>query len=136
MTAADFLQIREVGDHRCLLAAERQIDQIPHIKKPVFDGGRLEFSLFLRVKAVQPLGEIIHFVEIDRHLLQPLEDRPVSDDLVHPAVPLQRIPQAHALEHIDHAGIVLLPDWEGNGGLPVFRDTCVADDGLYHSFSS
>ena len=136
MAAADFLQIREVGDHRCLLAAECQVDQMPHIEKAEPDSGRLEFCLFLRVKAVQPLGEVIHLIQIDCHLLQPLENRPVSTDLIHPAVSLQRISQTHALEHIDHAGIVLLPDWERNGGLPIFWSVCVADDGLYHSFSS
>ena len=30
--------------------------------------------------------------------------------------------------------LVLLPDWEGNGGLSVFRCACVADYGLYHVF--
>ena len=124
MAAADLLQIREVSDHRCLLAAERQVDQMPHIEQSVFDGGRLEFCLFLRVKAVQPFGEVVHLIEVNRHFLQPLEDRPVSADLIHPAVPLHRISQAHALEHINHIGkeMVACPY---SGALALLTTVCI-----------
>ena len=104
-----------------------------HIKQAEFDCCRLEFCLFLRVKAVQPLGEVIHLIQIDCHLLQPLEDRPVSTDFIHPAVSLQRVSQAHASEQLHNIGIIILLDRKENSSLSVLGVLRIADDCLDHT---
>ena len=69
------LQIREVGDHRGLLAAECQVDEVLDAGQVQFEGHGFKLGVLTIGKAVQPLGQIIQLVHVDGLAVQPFEGR-------------------------------------------------------------
>ena len=59
---SNLLQIGEVGDNSCLLAAEAQVDKVLDPTDPQLYGCRLELRRLLICEAVQPLCQIIQLV--------------------------------------------------------------------------
>ena len=66
------VQVGEVCDDRGLLAAEGQVDKIFYIGDAQFAGHPLELSGLTVVKTVQPLGQVVQFIEVKICFLQTL----------------------------------------------------------------
>ncbi len=75
MVAANSGEVGKVGNDRGLLAAEGQVDEILQLKKLQFVGHCLKLRGLAGVEAVQPLGEVVQFLHIDREHLRAFEDR-------------------------------------------------------------
>ena len=91
MVTADGGEVGKVGDDRGLLAAEGQVDEIFQLKKLQLVGHRLKLRGLAGVEAVQPFGEIVQLVYIDREHLRALEDSIEAVDLLHLAVRLESV---------------------------------------------
>ena len=66
VVAADGGEVGKVGDDRGLLAAEGQVDEILQLEQLQFVGHRLKLRGLAGVEAVQPLGEVVQLLHIDR----------------------------------------------------------------------
>lgn len=62
---ANLFQICEVRDHRRLLAAEGQVDEILHAGKIQLFSHRLKLRNLAHSKAVQPLCQIVQLIKVD-----------------------------------------------------------------------
>ena len=91
MVAADGGEVGKVGNDRSLLAAEGQVDEILQIEKLQFVGHGLKLRGLADVEAIQPLGEVVQLLHIDREHLRALEDSIEAVDLLHLAVRLERV---------------------------------------------
>ena len=66
MLPPNLLQVGEVSDHRGVLTAEAQVDKVLDIRQLQLVGHGLELGVFALAEALQTLGEIVQFVQIDR----------------------------------------------------------------------
>ena len=121
-------QIREVGDHRGLLAAERQVDEVLDAGQVQFEGHGFKLGVLTIGKAVQPFGQIIQFIHIDALGIQPVEDGVRAFQPHHPAVLGGRGANANVLQHTDDEVIIAVRDGEGDRDLPVSWAGLAAED--------
>ena len=124
---SDLLQVGEVGDHRSLLAAKGQVDEVGHIGSAQSIRHPLELCQFSVRETVQPLDKVVQLIRIDPCSLQALEDGARALDLLHRAVPGQRVPDAQGLQHPDGAVVLVRRDGEGDGDQAVFQVVCVIE---------
>ena len=91
VVAADGGEVGKVSNDRGLLAAEGQVDEILQLEKLQLVSHRLKLCGLAGVEAVQPFGEVVQFLHIDREHLRALEDSIEAVDLFHLAVRLDRV---------------------------------------------
>ena len=66
VVAANGGEVGKVGNDRGLLAAEGQVDEILQLEQLQLVGHRLKLCGLAGVEAVQPLGEVVQLLRIDR----------------------------------------------------------------------
>ena len=128
VVAADGGEVGKVGNDRGLLAAEGQVDENLQFKKLQLVGHRLKLCGLAGVEAVQPLGEVIQFLRIDREHLRALEDGVETVDLLHLAVRLDRVADLQRRQQV-HAVCVLVMR---NGRHTVFRVAWITQNCTHH----
>ena len=134
MVAADGGEVGKVSDDRSLLAAEGQVDEILQFKKLQLVGHGLKLRGLAGVEAVQPFGEIVQLLHIDREHFRALEHREKAINFLHLAVRLDRVADLQRRQQF-HAVCVLVPgNGEGNRCHAVFRVAGITENRLNHHF--
>ena len=80
-------EVGKVGNDRGLLAAEGQVDEILQLEQLQLVGHRLKLRGLAGVEAVQPLGEVVQLLHIDREHFRALEDGVEAVNLRPPCSP-------------------------------------------------
>jgi len=117
------------------LAAEGQVDQILQFKKLQLVSHRLKLCGFAGIKAIQPFGEVIQFLYIDREHLRALKHRVKAVDLLHLAVGFDRIANFQCLQQLHAVCVLVAGDGERDSCHAVFRVMRIAEHRLYHHVS-
>ena len=129
-------EVRKVCNDCSLLAAEGQVDQILQFKKLQLVGHRLKLCGFAGIKAIQPLGEVVQLLHIDRKHLRALEHRVKAVDLLHLAVGFDRVANFQRLQQLHAVCVLVVGDGERDSCHSVFRVMRIAKHRLYHHVSS
>ena len=124
---ADLLQVGKVGDHRGLLAAEGQVDEVRHIGSAQFIYHPLKLCQLAVRETIQPLGQIVQFIHIDLTSLQAFQRRDGALDLICHTVSGLWVPNVQRLQHPDGAVVLVRRDGEGDGDQAVFQVVCVIE---------
>ena len=117
----DLLQIREAGNHRGLLTAKRQVDEVLDMGQVQLVGHGLELGGLFCAEAVQPLRQIVQLIHIDQRVLEHFQYAVRAVQFIHHAVPISGKAQLHRLEHFDGLIVLVIRDREGNSGLTILR---------------
>ncbi len=136
VVAADRGEVGKVGDDRGLLAAEGQVDEILQLEQLQLVGHRLKLRGLAGVEAVQPFGEVVQLLHIDREHLRSLEDGVEAVDLLHLAVRLDRVADLQRLQQLHAVRVLVAGNGERDGRHAVFRVMRIAKHRLYHHVSS
>ena len=114
------------------MAAEGQVDQILQLEKLQLVGHRLKLCGFAGIETIQPLGEIVQLLHIDRKHLHALEYRVKAVDLLHLAVGFDRIANLQSLQQLHAVCVLVMGDGEWDGCHSVFRMVRVTQYRLNH----
>ena len=136
MVTANSGEVGKVGDDRGLLAAEGQVDEILQLEKFQLVCHCLKLCGLAGVEAVQPFGEVIQLLHIDREHLRALEDSIEAVDLFHLAVGFDRIADLQRLQQLHAVCVLVAGNRKRNGRHAVFRVMRIAKHRLYHHVSS
>ena len=136
MVAADGGEVGKVGDDRGLLAAEGQVDEILQLEQLQLVGHRLKLCGLAGVEAVQPFGEVVQLLHIDRKHFRALEDSVEAVDLLHLAVRLDRVADLQCLQQLHAVCVLVMWDGEWDGRHAVFRVVGITENRLNHHVSS
>ena len=136
MVAADGGEVGKVGNDCGLLAAEGQVDEILQLKKLQPVRHRLKLRGFAGVEAVQPFGEVIQLLHIDREHLCAFEHREKAINFLHLAVGFDRIANFQCLQQLHAVCVLVAGDGERDSCHAVFRVMRIAKHCLYHHVSS
>ena len=136
MVTANSGEVGKVGDDRGLLAAEGQVDEILQFKQLQLVCHRLKLRGFAGVEAVQPFGEVIQLLHIDREHPRALEDSVKAVDFLHLAVRLDRVTDLQCLQQLHAVCVLVAGDGEWDGRYAVFRVVGVTQNCLHHNISS
>ena len=129
-------EVGKVSNDRGLLAAESKVDEILQLEKLQLVGHRLKLRGLAGVEAVQPLGEVVQFLHIDREHFHSLENGVEAVDLLHLAVRLDRVTDFQRLQHLHAVCVLVAGNRKRNGRHAVFRVMRIAKHRLYHHISS
>ena len=132
MVAADGGEVGEVGDDRGLLAAEGQVDEILQLEQLQLVSHRLKLRGLAAVEAVQPFGEVVQLLHIDREHFHSLENSVEAVDFLHPAIRLDCVTDLQRLQQLHAVRILVVGDREGNGHHAVVRVVGVTQNCLKH----
>jgi len=136
MVAADGGEVGKVSDDRGLLAAKGQVDEILQLEQLQLVCHRLKLCGFAGVEAVQPLGEVVQLLHIDREHFHSLENGVEAVDLLHLAVRLDRVTDFQRLQQFHAVCVLVAGNRKRNGRHAVFRVMRIAKHRLYHHVSS
>ena len=132
MVPANGGEVRKICDDRSLLAAEGQVDQILQFKKLQLVGHRLKLRGFAGIETIQPLGEIVQLLHIDRKHLHALEYRVKAVDLLHLAVGFDRVANLQSLQQLHAVCVLVMWYGEGDSCHAVFRMVRITKHRLNH----
>ena len=132
MVTADGGEVGKVGDDRDLLAAEGQVDEILQLKKLQIVDHRLKLCGLARIEAVQPFGEVVQLLHIDREHFRALENGVEAVDLLHLAVRLDRVTDLQRLQQLHAVCVLVAGDGERDGRHTVFRVVGITENRLNH----
>ena len=135
MVAADGGEVGKVGDDRSLLAAEGQVDEILQLEQLQLVGCGLKLCGLAGVEAVQPFGEVVQLLHIDREHFRALEDGVEAVDLLHLAVRLDRVTDFQRLQQLHAVCVLVAGNRKRNGRHAVFRVAGVTENRLNHHVS-
>ena len=136
VVTANGFQVREVCDNGGFLTAEGQVDEVFHVGQIQLLGHSLKLCGLANIKAVQPLGQIVQLVQVDRPAFQPGQHRPCTADLIHMAVLGRGIADLQRLHQLDTVVELLSGDGKRDGRNAVFRVAGVAQYCLHHCLIS
>jgi len=127
-------EVGKIGDDRGLLAAEGQVDEILQLEKLQLVRHRLKLCGLAGVEAVQPLGEVVQLLHIDREHFRALENGIEAVDLFHLAVRLDRVADLQRLQQLHAVCVLVAENRERDGRHAVFRVITVTQHRLKHHF--
>ena len=120
MVPANGGEVGKVGDDRGLLAAEGQVDEILQLEQLQLVRHRLKLRGLAGVEAVQPFGEVVQLLYIDREHFHSLENSVEAVDLLHLAVRLDRVADLQCLQQVHAVCVLVAGDGEQDGRHAVF----------------
>ena len=132
MVTANSGEVGKIGDDRGLLAAKGQVDEILQLEQFQFVGHRLKLRGFAGVEAVQPLGEVVQLLHIDREHFHSLENGVEAVDLLHLAVGFDRIADLQCLQQVHAVCVLVTGNGEWNRCHPVFRVFGITQNCAHH----
>ena len=87
------------------------------------------------VEAVQPFGEVIQFLHIDREHFRAFENGVEAVNLLHLAVRLERVTDLQRLQQLHAVCVLVAGDGERDGRHAVFRVVGITENRLNHHVS-
>ena len=132
MVTANSGEVGKVGDDRGLLAAEGQVDEILQLEQLQLVRHRLKLRSLAGVEAVQPFGEVVQLLHIDREHLRSFQDGVEAVNLRHLAVRLDRVADLQCFQQLHAVRILLMRDGERDGRHAVFRVVGITENRLNH----
>ena len=113
--------VRKICNDLSLLAAEGQVDEILQFEKLQLVGHCLKLCGFASIKAIQPFGEIVQLLHIDRKHLCALEHSIKAVDCLHLAVGFDRVANFQRLQQLHTACVLVMRNRERDGCHAIFR---------------
>ena len=132
MVAADGGEVGKVSDDCGLLAAEGQVDEILQFEQLQLVGHRLKLRGLAGVEAVQPLGEVVQLLRIDREHFHSLENSIEAVDLFHLAVRLDRVADLQRPQQLHAVCVLVSGNGEWNRCHTVFRVVWITQNCVHH----
>ena len=133
---ANLFQICEVRDHRRLLAAEGQVDEILHAGEIQLFSHRLKLRKLAHSKAVQPLCQIVQLIKVDLGAYQPIQHRPGTVERVQAAVGFRGIADLQCLQQRNAVVVLISGNGKRDRRNTVFRVVGVAQNCFHHHIAS
>ena len=133
---ANLFQICEVRDHRRLLAAEGQVDEILHAGEIQLFSHRLKLRNLAHSKAVQPLCQIVQLIKVDLGAYQPIQHRPGTVERVQAAVGFRGIADLQCLQQRNAVVVLISGNGKRDRRNTVFRVVSVAQNCFHHHIAS
>ena len=132
MVAANSGEVGKVSNDRGLLAAESKVDEILQLEKLQLVGHRLKLRGLAGVEAVQPFGEIVQFLHIDREHFRALEDSIEAVDLLHLTVGFDRIADLQCPQQLHAVRVLVVWNGKRDGRHAVFRVAGITQNCAHH----
>ena len=132
MVSANGGEVRKICDDRSLLAAEGQVDQILQFKKLQLVGHRLKLCGFAGIKAIQPFGEVVQLLHVDREHLRALERSVKAVDCLHLTVGFDRVTDLQRLQQLHAVCVLVAGDGKRDGRHAVFRVVGITQNCAHH----
>lgn len=132
MDLTHLFKIRKIHNHRCLVTAKSQVDEIGYLCKTVAFCCGLELYLFIGRKSVKTFCQVVQLIQIDLLACQDIQNRPIAFNTFHHAVWGKFASYMEHFQHPRNVSVLILWDGEGNRYHPVFHMVLIGQNCLKH----